>query len=128
MLYNWQQDNWPHFTYDLSDLEDSLPEFIRRTGRIGGLMEGLLPDSQSEFSIDFMVKEALKTSEIEGEYLSRTDVISSVKKNLGFSVSERPKDQKSIGAASLMTSVREHYLSSTVQKSTIRMAQIDHDG
>ena len=91
-------------------------------------MEGLLPDSQSEFSIDFMVKEALKTSEIEGEYLSRTDVISSVKKNLGFSVSERPKDQKSIGAASLMTSVREHYLSSTVQKSTIRMAQIDHDG
>jgi len=87
MLYNWQQDNWPHFTYDLSDLEDSLPEFIRRTGRIGGLMEGLLPDSQSEFSIDFMVKEALKTSEIEGEYLSRTDVISSVKKKIWDSVS-----------------------------------------
>ncbi|UJH68612.1 DUF4172 domain-containing protein [Muricauda sp. SCSIO 65647] len=31
-----------------------------------------------------MVSEAIKTSEIEGEYLSRNDVMSSLRRNLGL--------------------------------------------
>ena len=37
-----------------------------------------------EVIIDLMVSEAIKTSEIEGEYLSRKEVLSSIRKNLGL--------------------------------------------
>lgn len=54
-----------------------------------------------------MVSEALKTSEIEGEYLSRKDVMSSIKNNLGLNAHpERVKDKSAEGIGELMIDVR----------------------
>lgn len=54
-----------------------------------------------------MVSEALKTSEIVGQYLSRKDVMSSIKKNLGLNQRpERMKDKNAEGIAELMIDVR----------------------
>ena len=43
--------------------------------------------------VEVMVNEAIKTSEIEGEYLSRQDVMSSIKRNLGFNGDQKQPDQ-----------------------------------
>jgi Fic family protein len=110
MTYNWQQADWPEFKYDFENIEDILFAFIEKVGSVSGLLKGLPEDTQTEAMIDMMVSEAIKTSEIEGEYLSRQDVISSIRKNLGFiQNTERVKDKKAEGAAELMIDVRDTY-------------------
>ncbi len=110
MIYNWQQIDWPEFRYDLRRFEDILFSFAERMGRVSGLLKGLPEGTQTEAMIDMMVSEAIKTSEIEGEYLSRQDVISSIRKNLGLNQNVvRVKDKKAEGAAELMIDVRDTY-------------------
>jgi len=110
MTYNWQQTDWPEFRYDLREIEDALITFAEKTGRASGLLGGLTKETQTEAMIDMMVAEAIKTSEIEGEYLSRKDVISSIRKNLGLGQPiEQVKDKRAEGAAALMLDVRNSY-------------------
>lgn len=108
MKYNWQQNDWPIFQYDLVGINDILITLAERVGRVGGLLEGLPEDTKTETIINMMVSEAIKTSEIEGEYISRKDVMSSIKNNLGFN-QEQIGDKKAEGAAELMIDVRDSY-------------------
>jgi Fic family protein len=108
--YNWQQKDWPNFTYTLAQLEDELFSFVERVGHVSGILKTLPADMQLEAVIDMMVAEAIKTSEIEGEYLSRKDVLSSIKKNLGLiNGTEKIKDKKAAGIGQLMTDVRNTF-------------------
>ncbi len=110
MKYNWQQPDWPEFRYEPGALEDDLFAFAEKTGRLGGLVSGLPADLQTETLVDTLVAEALKTSEIEGEYLSREDVRSSIRNNLGLNQPlQRVGDQRAQGAAELMIAVRDSY-------------------
>ncbi len=110
MKYNWQRKNWPNFRYSLDGLQDLLLRFTEKTGRVDGLLTALPESLQSETIIDLMVSEAIKSSEIEGEMLSRPDVVSSIKNNLGLN--PEPKhigDRRAEGIAELMVCVREGY-------------------
>lgn len=110
MAYNWQLPDWPRFTYDTSSADDLLFDYARRMGRISGILESLPTDLRTETLLEIIVSEALKTSEIEGEYLSRKDVMSSVKRNLGISVdSTHVADKRAEGVAELMVTVRRHF-------------------
>ena len=84
MRYNWQHTEWPKFGYDLSGTEDMLFRFAQESGVASGILKALPEESQADAIINTLVAEAIKTSEIEGEYLSRPDVISSVRNNLGL--------------------------------------------
>ena len=95
MQYNWQQKDWPNFKYDLANLEALLYQFAVRQGHISGLLKALPEGIQQQSLIDMMVAEALKTFEIEGEYLSREDVLSSIRNNLGLNrIPEKIKDKR----------------------------------
>lgn len=110
MSYNWQRNDWPNFQYQITDIEDNLFDFAQRTGRISGLLEGLSETEQTEAMINLMVSEAIKTSEIEGEYLSRNDVISSIRRNLGLNPGlPLTRDKKAEGVAELMVAVRNDF-------------------
>ncbi len=110
MKYNWQQSDWPRFTYTLGEAEDILFEFTERVGRISGLLEGLPENIKTETMIDIMVSEAIKTSEIEGEYLSREDVRSSICNQLGITqTQEQVRDQRANGAGQLIITIRRDY-------------------
>ena len=110
MTYNWQQKDWPEFTYDLTPVEDALLAFAEKTGQASGLLKGLPEDMQTESIIDLMVVEAMNTSEIEGEYLSRKDVMFSIRKNLGLGLDgNQVSDKRAEGAAALMMDVRKSY-------------------
>ena len=110
MTYIWQRPDWPDLKYDLSETEGVLLSFAEATGHITGTLKAM-PDSVTiETLIDTMVAEAIKTSEIEGEYLSRQDVVSSIRNNLGISrVPEPVKDKKAKGAGELMVNARNTY-------------------
>ncbi len=110
MRYNWQQKDWPEFKYDLTGVEDILFALVEKIGQASGLLKGLPENTQTETVIDLMVSEATKTSEIEGEYLNRRDVVSSIRNNLGLNQQmEQVRDRKAEGAAELMIDVRECY-------------------
>lgn len=110
MMYNWQQKDWPDFKYDLSSVEDKLYEIAEKMGQVNGMLLALPENVQSEALIDIMVAEAIKTSEIEGEYLSRQDVMSSIRNNLGLNDKiEQVSDKRAEGVAELMSAVRNDY-------------------
>lgn len=109
MTYNWQQNDWPEFRYDLSGIEDDLFAFAEKTGHASGLLKGLTADAQAETSIEMMVVEAIKTSAIEGELLSRKDVMSSIRNNLGLAPEAPGGDKRAAGAAALMIDIRNSF-------------------
>ncbi len=110
MQYNWQQKDWTSFKYNLSDIEDLLYEFVEQQGRISGMMNVLSEPLQQQSIIDLMVIEAVKNFEIEGEYLSREEVLSSIRNGLGFNrIPQHIKDKRAEGITRLMIDVRTHF-------------------
>lgn len=108
--YNWQLKDWPDFEYSLQGIEDELFLFAEKTGKVTGILNALPESTQMEAVVDIMVSEAIKTSEIEGEYLSRKDVLSSIRKNLGLVTSpEYIADKKAAGVGELMIDIRNTY-------------------
>lgn len=108
--YNWQQNDWPFFRYSLEEVEDDLLLFSEKVGRVSGILEALPENSRTEAIIDIILTEAIKTSEIEGEYPNRTDVLSSIRKNLGIHGSvEHIKDKSAEGLGKLMIDVRKTF-------------------
>jgi len=109
MIYNWQQPDWSTFSYDISAILDELTAFEGRLGRVSGVLEALPEGTQVETFIDMMVSEGIKTSEIEGEYLSRADVMSSIRRNLGLTDAPPARDARAAGVAELMVAVRREF-------------------
>lgn len=109
MIYNWQQEDWPQFRYDLSGVEDTLLAFAETAGRATGILKVLTADAQAEAAIEMMVAEAIQTSAIEGELLSRRDVMSSIRKNLGLDGGAAAGDRRAEGAARMMVDVRNSF-------------------
>ena len=107
MVFNWQQTDWPNFRYDATAVEGDLLRFADQAGQVTGLLKGLSESDRTAALVQLMVAEAVKTSEIEGEYLSRPDVMSSVRHRMGLA--EAPSgasDRASVGAGELMVAVR----------------------
>ena len=110
MNYNWQQSDWGNFTFSLQEIEDILYIFAEKAGHLKGLLQAMPKESQEETLIEILVSEAIKTSEIENEYLSREDVTSSIRHNLGlFEPKKEVKDVRAKGVGKLMTEVRRTY-------------------
>lgn len=108
--YNWQQKDWPQFRFSLEGVEDDLLLFSEKVGRVSGILEGLPEETKQEAIIDIILAEAIKTSEIEGEYPSRKDVLSSIRKNLGLQIKpELIKDRSAAGLGELMIDVRRTF-------------------
>lgn len=87
--WNWQDPSWPQWHFDakrLSVLED---QFLLQSGRLIGAWQHLAPEIQDQLKIDLLSDEAIKTSEIEGEFLDRASVQSSVRRQFGMSVDRR---------------------------------------
>lgn len=110
MIYNWQKKDWGNFTYSLKEIEDVLYVFVEKAGHLKGLLKAMPKSSQEEALIEILVSEAMKTSEIENEYLSRKDVTSSIRHNLGlYEPNDNIRDLRAKGVGKLMTEVRRTY-------------------
>jgi len=112
MTYSWQLNDWPDFAYDSAAIIDALLVFSEKAGRVSGLVRGLSKDTRDATIIDILVSEAIKTSEIEGEFLSRKDVMSSIRNNLGITgSSKKVGDRRARGVADMVIAARRDYQS-----------------
>jgi Fic family protein len=86
MAWNWEQPEWPEFTYDSRLLEPSEQQFLRQSGEFIGACRHIGVDDQETLRIELISDEAVKTSEIEGEILNRDSVQSSLRHQFGLGV------------------------------------------
>lgn len=108
MIYNWQLPGWPKFTYDAHVLEPLQFQYIEQHGRLVGAMKMLQGNDLGDAMLLSMVQEAVFTSEIEGEYVHREDVRSSVLLLMGKAIAGRKvRDVRARGLAELLMQVRQ---------------------
>jgi Fic family protein len=119
-MYNWQFPSWPNFNYNVQGIQSMILTFAQETGETLGLLQGLSKELKDETLMQLMLTEAMKTSEIEGEFISREDVISSIRNNLGWNKTlVSIKDKRASNVTALMLEVRK----SCDQPLTLEMIQ-----
>ena len=74
MAWNWQQPDWPDFTYDPAVLEPLERQFLIDSGEFIGAFRHIGEGDRETLRIDLIGDEALKTSAIEDEVLDRESV------------------------------------------------------
>src|SRR3954464_9970710 len=86
MTWNWEQADWPHFSYKSETLAPLEQQFLLQSGEFVGACKHIGADDQETLKIELISEEAVKTSEIEGEILNRDSVQSSLRQQLGLGV------------------------------------------
>ncbi|NOY84348.1 MAG: Fic family protein [Nitrospirae bacterium] len=109
MIWNWEQNDWPHFRWKKDDLEDFEAHFLRQSGVLIGAAKHLSLEDEKLLVVDMITSEAIKTSEIEGEYLNRDSVQSSIRRNFGLDTDDRRVDPAERGIADMMTDLYQNY-------------------
>lgn len=89
MIWNWQQKDWPHFTYDSGFLKEMEARFLIQSGVLLGTCQHIGEADQIALTVDLISNEALKTSEIEGEILNRDSLQSSIRRYFGLHTDNR---------------------------------------
>ncbi len=109
MRWNWQRPEWPDFTYNRELLEDSEHDFLRGTGLLFGAYRHLDEPERDRLRVEIIGDEALKTSEIEGEYLERESLQSSLRRHFGLQADDRKISPAEAGITDLMVNLYSTY-------------------
>src|ERR1700729_3370510 len=84
MSWNWEQPEWPEFSYESKALEALERQFLVQSGEFMGVFRHVGADDRNALRIELISEEAIKTSEIEGEILNRDSVQSSLRHQFGL--------------------------------------------
>ena len=111
MLWNWQNPDWPNFTWDHTQLAKAEEQFLLGSGVVIGSVKHLDEQDHKQLLVELMSSEAVTTSKIEGEVLNRDSVQSSIQRQLGLAADKRRASPAEQGIAEMMVnlyrSVRE---------------------
>ena len=102
MMWNWQQPDWPKFSWDKDRLKKAEDVFLVGSGVLAGTVKHLDEGDREQLTIEAISAEALTTSEIEGETLDRASVQSSIRKQLGLATDKRRAGPAEQGIAEMM--------------------------
>ncbi len=105
MKWNWQQKNWPAFSYDEKELNNLESEFLHKTGIFLGTLKHINNEEKDELIVQLISNEALKTSRIEGEILNRESLQSSIRKNFGLKTQGNKGTPAEEGISEMMVDV-----------------------
>ena len=86
MAYIHERPGWPELTWDSEALAVALAAVRYEQGKHLGKMQALGFDLRAEASLNVLTDEVVKSSAIEGEFLDREDVRSSIARKLGLDV------------------------------------------
>jgi Fic family protein len=109
MEWNWQQPDWPDFAWDKAPFLKAEERFLVEAGMCVGAIKHLNADDRDQLIIEAMSTEALTTSEIEGEFLDRASVQSSIRRQLGLGADNRRTGPAEQGIAEMMVDLYRSY-------------------
>src|SRR3984885_13531528 len=102
MVWNWQQPDWPKFTWQEPRLAQAEQQFLLGAGTLIGAVKHLDGDEREQIIIEAISTEAVTTSEIEGEILDRASVQSSIRRQFGLQTDKRRVRPAEEGIAQMM--------------------------
>lgn len=111
MHWKWQQPDWPFFSYNPDALATMEAQFLYQAGVTSGILKHLSDDDKAQLTVEIIGDEALKTSEIEGEYLNRASLQSSIRRQFGLATDQLSIPPAEQGIAELMVDL---YRSSSI--------------
>lgn len=109
MEWNWEQNDWPDFTYKSEPIRQFEEKVISGNGLIVASLNHLPEEDRDHLKVEIISNEALKTSEIEGEYLNRDSLRSSISRHFGLraDIENIPLAEK--GIANMMINLYEGF-------------------
>jgi Fic family protein len=109
MKWIWEQTNWPRFEFDAKRFHSFERAFHRNAGLIIGSLTAISSDNVDELRVTLLSSEAMDTSKIEGEFLDRDSVQSSIRKQLGLQTDGRRAGPRETGASQMMVDLYRSY-------------------
>lgn len=108
-MWNWQQPDWSNFRYDAAKLAPLEATFLRHGGIVIGGARHLTENDRNYLTVELISAEALKTSEIEGEFLDRDSLQSSIRRQFGLATDQRRVNPAEQGIAELMVGLYQNF-------------------
>src|SRR3954469_11748882 len=109
LMWNWQLDEWPNFTWEQKLIDGAEKIFLVESGLFGGTVKHLEKEDLDILTVEALSTEGATTSEIEGEVLDRASVQSSVRRELGLKPDARRSGPKEQGVAEMMVNVHRSF-------------------
>ncbi|MBS0286059.1 MAG: Fic family protein [Proteobacteria bacterium] len=109
MQWNWEQSDWPSFQWKEEALQEAEATFLHQSGVLVGVARHFEKDDKNLLVVDMITDEALKTSEIEGEYLNRDSVQASIRRNFGLETDNRRVKPAESGIADMVTDLYKNF-------------------
>jgi Fic family protein len=100
--WNWQQPDWPQFSWNQARLAFAEKEFLVGGGMFVGAIKHLGEEDRNQLTVEAMSTEAVTTSEIEGEILDRASVQSSIQRQMGLAGDNRRVGPAEHGVSEMM--------------------------
>ena len=120
MTWNWQQPDWPTFTWNQARLALAEQQFLVGGGVLVGTVKHLGDDERDQLTIEAMTTESLTTSEIEGEILDRASVQSSIQSQLGLGGDSRRVSPAEQGISEMMVDLYRSFSAPLSQEMIFR--------
>ncbi len=109
MAWNWQQPDWPSFTWEKTCLLKAEELFLIESGVFAGTVKHLSLPDREQLPIEAIGSEAIATSEIEGEILNHASVRSSVRQIFGLVADTRHVTLAEQGIAEMIVDVSRSF-------------------
>ena len=109
MRWNWEQSDWPSFQWKREVLQEAEATFLHQSGVLVGVTRHFSQNDNKLLVVDLMTDEALKTSEIEGEYLNRDSVQVSIRRHFGLDADHRRVKPAESGIAEMVTDLYKNF-------------------
>jgi Fic family protein len=109
-MFIYQHLDWPGFGWNSEKLLPLLSHIRNRQGMLIGKMGALGFELQNSANLEILTQEILKTSEIEGEYLNKDQVRSSIARRLGLAIPGLVYSDRNVdGIVDLMLDAAKNY-------------------
>lgn len=109
MPWNWELPDWPRFRYDDTQIAQKERLFLLKVGSACGVLKHVPEQDYKQFIVEILSSEGVESSRIEGEFLDRESLQSSIKRHFGIHVgthTEREREKhKEKGMAQLLCDV-----------------------
>lgn len=104
MPWNWELPDWPHFIYDANRLAKLEKQFFLAIGSSVAFLKSISTEEYNHFVVEMLSEEGVESSRIEGEFLDRESLQSSIKQHFGLQP-QKDKRPKESGMADLLYDV-----------------------
>jgi Fic family protein len=109
-VYLHEKENWTDFTWDNNQVTLKLGETRNLQGKLLGKMESLGFGLQNEAVLNTLTLDIIKSSEIEGEFLEKEQVRSSIARKLGIDIAGAVESERYVeGVVEMMLDATQRY-------------------